>query len=186
MTTFAPPSRARWPLLVLAALAALAALLFGAGMASASGLPAAGTRVGAMTPAVSNIVGVAERIAAGQRPSRAPSQLQIVVGHCVAAEEAGAGGRVVLFKGDPANVELGPGERVLDLPNMGSPKANWGQNSGALRQEMGRGIPIRDSAVDPSTGELINNAGFLRAERYLLHRRRWSFDPKTSFWLPPG
>jgi hypothetical protein len=103
-----------------------------------------------------------------------------------AAEAEGAGGRVVLFKGDPANVELGPGERFLDLPNLGSPKANWAQNSGALRQEMGRGVPIRDSAVDPATGELINNTGFLRAERYLLQDRGWSFDPKTSFWLPPG
>jgi hypothetical protein len=51
---------------------------------------------------------------------------------------------------------------------------------------MGRGLPIRDASVDPATGELINNTGFLRAERYLLQDRGWSFDPKTTLWLPPG
>jgi len=75
---------------LLAALVALAALLFGAATASASGLPAAETRVGAISPAVTNIVGVAEHIAAGQHQGRAPSQPQIVSGHCVAAE-AGVG-----------------------------------------------------------------------------------------------
>jgi hypothetical protein len=38
--------------------------------------------------------------------------------------------------------------------------------------------------VDPVTGELINNTGFLRAERYLLEDRGWTFDPKTRFWYP--
>jgi hypothetical protein len=72
----------------------------------------------------------------------------------------------------------------LYLPDLGNPKANWAQNSGALRQEMSRGIPIRDSTVN-SFGELINNTGFLRAERSLLQDRGWSFDPKTTLWSPP-
>jgi hypothetical protein len=63
---------------------------------------------------------------------------------------------------------------------------NWGQNSGVLRQEMGRGVPIRDRSVNPATGQLINNTGFLRAERYLLQEHGWMFDPKAASWLPPG
>ena len=89
MTTATQPLRARWRVLLLAALAALLALVLPAGTASASGLPAAQTRVGAIHPAVVQIVGVAEHIAAGQRRSRAPSQLRLVSGHCVAAEESG-------------------------------------------------------------------------------------------------
>lgn len=88
MNTATQPSRARLRVLLLAALAALAALLFGAGTASASGLPAAQTRVGAISPAVSHVVGVAEHIAAGQHWVRGPSQLRLVSGHCVAAETA--------------------------------------------------------------------------------------------------
>ena len=90
MTTATQPLRARWRVLLLAALAAVLALVLPAGTASASGVPAAQTRVGASNPAVTHIVGVAEHIAAGQRRSRAPSQLRLVSGHCVAAED-GAG-----------------------------------------------------------------------------------------------
>jgi len=81
-------------------------MLLPAGTASASGLPAAQTRVGAIGPTVTTVVGVAERIAAGQRRVRAPSQLQFVSGHCVAAEDATALSRVdrvgsALSKDDP-------------------------------------------------------------------------------------
>ena len=89
MTTAAQPFMARWRVLLLAALTALAALLFGAGTASASGLPAAQTRVGVSHPTVVHVVGVAEHITAGQHWVRGPSQLQIVSGHCVAAEGEG-------------------------------------------------------------------------------------------------
>jgi hypothetical protein len=50
---------------------------------------------------------------------------------------------------------------------------------------MARGVPIRDSVVNPVTGALENNAGFLRAERYLLQDRGWTYDPKTTLWSPP-
>lgn len=70
------------------------------------------------------------------------------------------------------------------LPNRGSPQANWHQNSGVLRQEMGRGLPIRDASVD-SAGSLINNTGFLRAERNLLQSRGWTYNPSTTMWHPP-
>ncbi len=83
---------------------------------------------------------------------------------------------------------IGSGERTLldRLPNQGSPRANWAQNDGVLRQEMGRGMPIRDASIDPATGELVSNTGFLRAERNLLESRGWTYDPKTTMWYPPG
>ena len=86
MTTRRRPLSARLRLLLLTVLTALAALLLPALHASASGLPAAQTRVGAISPTVSTVVGVAEHIAAGQHLGRAPSQLRLVSGHCVAAE----------------------------------------------------------------------------------------------------
>ena len=83
---------------------------------------------------------------------------------------------------------IGSGERTLldRLPDQGSPAANWAQNDGVLRQEMGRGMPIRDASVNPVTGALETNTGFLRAERYLLDSRGWTYDPKTTMWYPPG
>ncbi len=101
------PNR-RWLVLLLAALAAVLAVLLPAGTASASGLPAAQTRVGAINPTVTVSVGVAEHIAAGQRRSRAPSQLQVVVGNCVAAE-AGGGTTKVFRVESPGNARLSVG-----------------------------------------------------------------------------
>jgi hypothetical protein len=51
---------------------------------------------------------------------------------------------------------------------------------------MGRGMPIRDASIDPVTGELVDNTGFLWAERYLVQDRGWGFDPKTGLWNPPA
>jgi hypothetical protein len=100
MQTRPQPLSARLRLVLLTVLTALAALLSPALHASASGLPAAETRVGDSTLAAPDVDGVAEHIAAGQRRSRAPSQLRLVSGHCVAAEDglmAGSGpGRGVL------------------------------------------------------------------------------------------
>ena len=77
---------------------------------------------------------------------------------------------------------LKPGEKsLLDrLPDQGSPKANWKQNSGVLRQEMNKGKPIRDASPDDMDGP------FLNAERYLLKDRGWTFDSKTNYWNPPA
>lgn len=77
--------------------------------------------------------------------------------------------------------KLGPGEKsLLDrLPDLGSPKANWHQNAGALRKEMQRGLPIRDASPGDTGGP------FLNAERSLLKDRNWTFDPKTNYWIPP-
>ena len=70
------------------------------------------------------------------------------------------------------------------LPDQGSPKANWKQNSSVLRQELSRGIPIGDASVGPD-GSLIQYPGsFLNAERTLLRTRGWVYDPKTTLWSP--
>jgi uncharacterized protein RhaS with RHS repeats len=78
--------------------------------------------------------------------------------------------------------KLGPGEKsLLDrLPDQGSPKANWKQNAGALREEMNRGLPIRDASVGDTGGP------FLNAERNLLQDRGWTFDASTGYWMPPA
>jgi len=90
MTTAPQPSKARRRALLLTVLVALVALLFGTVTASAAALPAAETRVGAIAPGVCRIVGVHERITAGQRSVRGPSQLQVVSGHGVADNPAGS------------------------------------------------------------------------------------------------
>lgn len=73
------------------------------------------------------------------------------------------------------------------LPDQGNPQANWAQNSGVLRREMNKRLPIRDASVDPATGELIAYPGsFLNAERSLLLDRGWTYNPATRLWSPPG
>jgi len=85
---------------------------------------------------------------------------------------------------DLKNLAAGEKSLLSRLPNLGSPKANWAQNSGVLRQEMRLGQPIRDATVD-SAGQLINNTGFLRAERNLLQCYGWCYNPSSTMWTPP-
>jgi RHS repeat-associated protein len=82
---------------------------------------------------------------------------------------------------------IAEGETTLPdrMQDMGSPQLNWQQNAGMLRQEMSRGLPIRDVSVDPMTGELTSNTGFLRAERALLEGRGWRYNPQLTQWQPP-
>jgi uncharacterized protein RhaS with RHS repeats len=50
---------------------------------------------------------------------------------------------------------LQAGERsLLDRlsPDLGSPKANWKRNAGVLREEMNRGLPIRDASIGDTSG----------------------------------
>ena len=112
-----------------------------------------------------------------------------VVGRVARDTRAAEGGkRTVIGKVKDLD-ELGPGENTLlkHLSNQGNPKANWKQNSGVLRREMGKGRPIRDASVDPATGQLINYPGsFINAERGLLRDRGWSYDPTSRLWNPPG
>jgi hypothetical protein len=94
---------------------------------------------------------------------------------------AKVGGRLVIGKlGDLEGLGLRP-----TLRDLGSPRANWRQNASLLRQAMRRGEPIMDASTDPTTGALLNNTGFLRAERELLRNRGWTYDPSTRVWSPP-
>lgn len=97
---------------------------------------------------------------------RGPPQLRPVSATGVAAKTAPESTAVIGKVKDLGKV--GDSEYTLldRLPDLGSPKANWKQNSGVLRQEMGRGLPIRDASVDAG-GRLIQYPGsFLNAERY--------------------
>ncbi|KJS66082.1 MAG: hypothetical protein JL50_13070 [Peptococcaceae bacterium BICA1-7] len=70
--------------------------------------------------------------------------------------------------------------RVADLlPDLGSPKANWKQNSGVLREIIKRGNPIKDVSPYP-----MDNVGFLGAERNLLKNHGWKYS--DGYWYPPG
>jgi RHS repeat-associated protein len=97
------------------------------------------------------------------------------------------GVRLVIGKMDDLAREgaVGAGEVRLVLGDLGTPRANWAQNARALRAYMSTGRPIRDASVNPLTGELLNNTGFLRAERELLRNRGWTYDASTTLWNPP-
>jgi len=122
--------------LLLAAVLALVLGLFTAGTGSASGLPAAGTRVGTIHPTVTTFVGVHECIRAGQRPVRGPSQSQIVSGNCVAAEDGAAAlngaGRAYPRVLDPRSGEpiTNPGGGLSKVP-VGDRVPWGGQERGA-------------------------------------------------------
>lgn len=77
------------------------------------------------------------------------------------------------------------GDYFLNLPNQGSPAANWAQNSSALRSAMSEGNPIFDSYIDTSTGQQIPTTGFLNAERNQLENNGWTFNPQTGAYHPP-
>lgn len=77
---------------------------------------------------------------------------------------------------------LEPGEYTLldQLPDQGSPQANWTQNSSVLRGELRSGVTqIRDASPGNTGGQ------FLNAERNLLMNRGWTFDSSTSMWNAP-
>ncbi len=106
-----------------------------------------------------------------------------------AAEE---GGVVLGRTSELGEGALGPGERTLNLPDLGDPKANWAQNSGRLREAMAEGKPIRDAHVD-GAGNLIRDnpsqgggGAFLKAERNLLENHGWTYNPSTTSWYPPN
>jgi hypothetical protein len=84
------------------------------------------------------------------------------------------------------------GDYFLNLPNQGSPAANWAQNSSALRSVMREGNPIYDSYIDTSTGQQIltgqtptSSGRFLNAERQLLENKVWQYNPQTGAYHPP-
>ena len=68
--------------------------------------------------------------------------------------------------------------KVADfLPDLGSPKANWQQNSSVLRSFLD-GRPIKDVSPYP-----MENAGFLGAERNLLMNQGYIYE--NGYWVMP-
>ena len=154
MTTRQRPLSACLRLVLLTVLTALAALFLPGLHASASGLPAAETRVGAIHPTVTTAVEVAEHIASGQRRSRAPSQLRLVVGHCVAAEDGTAlSGRTVLGESWDDAIRAARGAKgeagFFDVIGHGTPNSVFDAAGNALSPADLAGI-IRGT---PSWGE---------------------------------
>lgn len=125
-------------------------MLLGAGTASASGLPAAQTRVGAIHPTVTVSVGVAKHIAAGQRRSRAPSQLQVVSGHCVAAnagERSVAIGEDMTNRVEPFAKKIGADTYKAD---PSAPRERWMENNRSwIRKQVDDGCTIYDCGPAP-------------------------------------
>lgn len=80
------------------------------------------------------------------------------------------------------------GERTL-LPqlvgDLGSEAANWERNERVLLEEMASGSPIRDASVNPVTGALIDESGFLSRERDVLRSHGWTYDQSTRLWNRP-
>jgi hypothetical protein len=119
----------------------------------------------------------------------------------LAANKAGAAerGGLNLFRAGPdglatreAATGWKEGDRMLKLYNQGSPQANWAQNAGRLRQEMGAGNPIFDSYRDAATGLQIqagvtptSGGRFSNAERKLLESRGWQYSPSSGAYHPP-
>lgn len=176
------PMQARWRLLVLAC--ALASLLVPA-LASASTVPSAETRVRGLELGNPYAIEASRSLTLDTHQGYVAGYDELASGFLLAAR----GGRAVIGKlDDIAPGRLRPGENNLLKHlegDLGSPQANWGRNSSVLRTEMNKGLPIRDASVDPATGQLLNNTGFLRAERNLLQNHGWTYDAATTMWSPP-
>mgnify|MGYP000579336266 CR=1 FL=1 len=100
----------------------------------------------------------------------------------LAARAGAAAERLVIGRGaDLAKPgALKAGERALSWPSkMPNAAAEWKINSGLLRQEMQRRLPIRDISPGDTGGM------FLNAERNLLQNQGWTFDASSRFWMPP-
>jgi RHS repeat-associated protein len=136
----------------------------------------AGLSVAGVLPVVGAVADVARIESALSKGSRSVSRL---------VDE----GNPNLFKWGKDSTSKGEGWSAGDymffLPDRRSVKANWAQNAGRLRQQMGLRRPIRDTYRDATTGQQIPTRGFLNAERKLLESRGWQYDPVTGSYHPP-
>lgn len=98
----------------------------------------------------------------------------------IASTAAKSGTTVIGRVKDLQNLKKGEQSLLNRLPDRGSVKANWKQNSGVIRQEISKGKPIRDASPGDTSGQ------FLNAERNLLRDKGWAFDSKTNYWTPPN
>ncbi len=77
------------------------------------------------------------------------------------------------------------GDYILNLPDQGTPKANWQQNSSRLRQEMNNNKPIKDvsmntydSSIDLGSPRDPLRYSFTGMERNMLNYKGWVPDLK--------
>ena len=121
---------------------------------------------------------------------RAVRELAKATGSRSAAERTAVIGRMDDLT-PPGALRAGEYTIADKLPNLGSPRANYYQNMSVLREEMRRGVPIRDaSAMKPDSfpvPTLLNpdrtvRQTFTGAERNLLGNRGWTFD--GQYWNP--
>jgi hypothetical protein len=162
---------------------ALGVLLSAASTASALEPAQTKTRVWGFDLAEHNCAGLFRATSSGKHQGNRLAEAEEASGSLLAARAAGAAERLVIGRGadlaKPGAVQAG--ERILQWPSkLPNVAAEWKANSGFLRQEMGRGLPIRDASPG-NTGGM-----FLNAERNLLESRGWTFDSATNFWMPPG
>jgi hypothetical protein len=75
---------------------------------------------------------------------------------------------------------LAENEFRLSWPATATTRSEWKINSGLLRTEMGKGIPIRDASPGNVGGMYLN------AERNLLQSRGWHYNSATGYWNPPA
>lgn len=88
----------------------------------------------------------------------------------------------------PGSLRVGEATVASRLPgDAGNRLGNWLNNRDVLRSIMREGRPIRDASVD-SAGNLLyqDTRRFITLERDFLRSNRWTYDPSTQLWMPPG
>ena len=88
----------------------------------------------------------------------------------------------------PGLLRAGEATVASRLPgDAGNRLGNWLNNRDVLRSVMREGQPIRDASVD-SAGNLLyqDTRRFITLERDFLRSHRWTYDPSTQLWMPPG
>lgn len=89
----------------------------------------------------------------------------------------------------PGSLRAGEATVASRLPgDAGNRLGNWlNNNRDALRSAMREGQPIRDASVDSAGNLLFQDARrFITLERDFLWSNRWTYDPSTQLWMPPG
>jgi RHS repeat-associated protein len=101
-----------------------------------------------------------------------------------------SGGNAVIGRMDNLATLRAGEHTLLDklTPNLGSAKANWMRNSSVLREEMRKGIRIRDASAHLPDSHVLPDGRtvrdtFLGMERNVLRNKGWTFD--GEFWNSP-
>jgi len=123
-----------------------------------------------------DVAAIVDKAIADQAENKAATTLS-------SAGQSGAGDLIIgKLKDVSKPVGWETGDHTLHLPNLGSVKQNWKQNSGRLREAINDGKSIRDTSIDLETGALRDNTGFLRAERNLLKNKGKTYNPISKHW----